>query len=294
MSSAQRWSYVKVTQSCLTLWDPMDYTVHGILQARILEWVAFPFSRESSQPRDQTQASHIAGGFFTSWATGEAHRWGATKPACVRSQLLHPTLCDPMDYKPPGSSARGVIPARILEWVAISSSRGSSWPRDPTHTSCASCVGRQILYHWATWETPSHTGQGEDYFRGEVLVSLHHIRGIWFHHGLLLMILLYFNLMYPWIILPMVFLHNYWYLKNYKRVRSDIWMQMIILKTSKKLHSEFNCLQTSHHKKLHFPVKPPPFYFSTFICLFFIFKIISARILQITFSPELLKDNLMT
>ena len=43
---------VKVTQSCLTLCHPMDYTVHGILQARILEWVAFPFSRGSSQPRD--------------------------------------------------------------------------------------------------------------------------------------------------------------------------------------------------------------------------------------------------
>ena len=51
---------------------PMDYTVHGILQARILEWVAFPFSRGSSQPRDWTQVSHIAGGFFTSWATREA------------------------------------------------------------------------------------------------------------------------------------------------------------------------------------------------------------------------------
>ena len=51
--------------------------VHGILQARILEWVAFPFSRESSQPRDQTQVSHIAGGFFTSWATREAQEyWG--------------------------------------------------------------------------------------------------------------------------------------------------------------------------------------------------------------------------
>ena len=43
---------VKVAQLCLALCDPMDYTVHGILQARILEWVAFPFSRRSSQPRD--------------------------------------------------------------------------------------------------------------------------------------------------------------------------------------------------------------------------------------------------
>ena len=57
---------VKVTRSCPTLCDPMDYAVHGILQAIILEWVAFPFSRRSSQPRDQTQVSRIAGGFFTS------------------------------------------------------------------------------------------------------------------------------------------------------------------------------------------------------------------------------------
>ena len=63
---------VKVTQSCPTLFDPMDYTVHGILQARILEWVAIPFSRGSSQPRDWTQVSLIASEFFTSWATREA------------------------------------------------------------------------------------------------------------------------------------------------------------------------------------------------------------------------------
>ena len=51
---------MKVAQS---LCDPID--IYGILQARILEWVAFPFSRGSSQPRDQTQVSHIVGGFFT-------------------------------------------------------------------------------------------------------------------------------------------------------------------------------------------------------------------------------------
>ena len=54
---------------------PMGYTVRGILWARILEWVAFPFSRWSSQPRDRTQVCHIAGKFFTSWATREAHFW---------------------------------------------------------------------------------------------------------------------------------------------------------------------------------------------------------------------------
>ena len=66
---------VKVTQSCPTLCDLMDCTVHGILQARILEWAAFPSSRGSSQPRDRIQVSHIAGRFFTSWATREAQEY---------------------------------------------------------------------------------------------------------------------------------------------------------------------------------------------------------------------------
>ena len=55
--------------------DPMDYTVQGILQARILEQVAFPFSTGSSQTRDQTQVSHIAGRLFTSWVTREAQEY---------------------------------------------------------------------------------------------------------------------------------------------------------------------------------------------------------------------------
>ena len=57
---------VKVTQFSLTLCDPMDYTVHGILQARILEWVAFACSRGSSQPGDRIQVYHIVDRFFTS------------------------------------------------------------------------------------------------------------------------------------------------------------------------------------------------------------------------------------
>ena len=60
---------VKVAQLCPTLCDPMDSIVHGILQARTLEWIAFPFFRGSSQLRDRTQVSYIAGRFFTSWAT---------------------------------------------------------------------------------------------------------------------------------------------------------------------------------------------------------------------------------
>ena len=59
------------------------------------------------------------------------------------------TLCNPLDYSLPGSFVHGLFQAGILEWVAISSSSGSSRPRDQT---CVSCIGRQILYPSATWE----------------------------------------------------------------------------------------------------------------------------------------------
>ena len=99
--------YVKFLQLCLTLCDPMgcsppSSSVHGISQVRTLEWVVISFSRELSQPRDQTHISVVS------------------------------DSCDPMDYSPPGSSIRGIFQARILEWFAISFSRGSSQPRDWT------------------------------------------------------------------------------------------------------------------------------------------------------------------
>ena len=89
---------VKVAQSRPTLCDSMGYTVHGILQARILEWVAFPFSRGSSQPR-------------------------VSNPG-----LLH---CRRILYQPSHQGS-----PRILEWVAYSFSRGSSQPRNWTGVSC--------------------------------------------------------------------------------------------------------------------------------------------------------------
>ena len=80
---------VKVTQSCPTLCDPMNCIVHGILQARILEWVAFPFSRGSSQPRNRTQVCCIAGGFLTSWATRIVPRPGIKPmPPALRAWSL--------------------------------------------------------------------------------------------------------------------------------------------------------------------------------------------------------------
>ena len=70
----------------------MDYTVHGILQARILEWVAFPFSRGSSQPRDQAWVSCTASGFFSNWATRETQllvKW-TSKKTVHRLLSVHP------------------------------------------------------------------------------------------------------------------------------------------------------------------------------------------------------------
>ena len=61
-----------------------------------------------------------------------------------------PTLCDPMDCSPPGFSVYGIFQTRIPEWIAISFSRGCSWPREWNCISCS--MSRLILYHWATWE----------------------------------------------------------------------------------------------------------------------------------------------
>ena len=70
---------------------------------------------------------------------------------CLFSHSVVPALCDPMYCSPPGSSVHGISQASILEWVAISFSRGSSWCRDWTHVSC---IDRLFPYHWATKEAP--------------------------------------------------------------------------------------------------------------------------------------------
>ena len=81
--------------------------------------------------------------------TPEAKRETCFLSLCVHSSCL--TLSDPMDYSPQGSSVNsGILQARILEWVAISFSRGYSQPRDRTQVSCISC--RWVLHHSAAWE----------------------------------------------------------------------------------------------------------------------------------------------
>ena len=83
--------------------------------------------------------------FMTSSAAGDSKQ---TNCCCFRRWVVSDS-CDPINCSPPGSTVYGIFQARILKWVAIPFSRGSSWLRDWTHISC---IGRQILYHWATWE----------------------------------------------------------------------------------------------------------------------------------------------
>ena len=109
---------VKVAQLCLALCNPMDYTVHGILQARILEWVAFSLYRGSSQSRDPTQFSCVAGRFFTSWATVQF------SPS-VMSNSLRPQ--EPQHARPPCPSSTARVhpnPCPLSQWChpTISSS----------------------------------------------------------------------------------------------------------------------------------------------------------------------------
>ena len=84
--------------------------------------------------------------------TNTANCFLTTPCRCFLVAKSRLTLCDPTDCSPPSSSVHGILQARILERVAISSSRGSSWPRDWTWVSCISCTGKQILYHFVTRE----------------------------------------------------------------------------------------------------------------------------------------------
>ena len=80
----------------------------------------------------------------------------AATATAAKSPQSCPTLCDPIEGSPPGSPIHGILQARILEWVSMSFSRGPSRFRTPTRISSISCMGRQILYHWATSEASHH------------------------------------------------------------------------------------------------------------------------------------------
>ena len=128
--------------------DRMDYSlpgssVHGVLQARILEWVAMPSSRGSSWPwiEPVSLASPAwTRGFFTTSPTWKPMLSHAMLQCCAKSVQSCLTLCNPMDCSLPCSSVHWILQARILEWVAMPSSRESSQPRDWTQVSCDSRI----------------------------------------------------------------------------------------------------------------------------------------------------------
>ena len=133
------WS--EVAQLCPTLCDPMNcslpgFSVHGIFQTRILEWVAISFSRGSSQPRDQIQISCIAGRLLTGWAMREV-------------QKSESESCSVMYSLRPHGLVHEILQAGILEWVAFIFSRGCSWNRD--WSQVARVAGR-FFTSWATRE----------------------------------------------------------------------------------------------------------------------------------------------
>ena len=131
-------------------------SVRGILQARILEWVAISSSKGSSRPRDQARSPALASGFSATEALGKPldHRTKDIAEVRVLVTQLCLTLCNPIDFNPmdcspPGSSVHGILQAKTLEWVLIPVSRESSPPKDRTPVSCT--AGRFFTV-WASRE----------------------------------------------------------------------------------------------------------------------------------------------
>ena len=135
-----------MSKSC----DHMDcsllgYSVCGILQARILEWVAISFSRGSSfayTNLDEQDPYLIIQPHLTS----ERDRFRSVC-FCAPFLQLCLRLCNPMDCKPPGSSVHGILLTRILEWVSMPFSRRSSQPRHQIHISCIPSITGGFFDH---------------------------------------------------------------------------------------------------------------------------------------------------
>ena len=100
--------WVKVARLCPTLCDPMDYTVHGILQARMLEWVTFPFSRGSSQPRDRPRSPTFQMDYFTAEPQGKPKNTG------VGSLSLHQQIFWPRNWKGSLALQADSLPTELL------------------------------------------------------------------------------------------------------------------------------------------------------------------------------------
>ena len=147
------------------LCDPMDYIAHGILQARILECVPFPSPGGSSQLRDWTQVSHIAGGFFTSWATRETQEYRSGLPCPPPGNLPNPGIkprfltlqVDFLPAEPPGKPKNtGVGSISLLQGI---------FPIQESNQDLLYC--RQILYQLSYQGSPQWS-----YFKSQMVMLL--------------------------------------------------------------------------------------------------------------------------
>ena len=178
-----------LTESCPTLSDPIDCShpgssVHGILQTGILEWAGVSYSRGSFWPRDQT---------CVSYASCTGRRVGSlplAPPACCACVLSH-SSCQLSAALWTQTSrclfVHGFLQARILEWIAMPFSKGSSRPGNQTCDFWVSCVAGRFFTHWVTWEAPGVIQMKGTAFQGrlfwlECVGSLRHLENK--QHGL--------------------------------------------------------------------------------------------------------------
>ena len=137
------YQFISVTQSCRTLCDPMNCSTPGLpVHHQLPEFTQTHVHYRLLQNTEYILCARSKSLLYSTLT------FAFFVHACSVTQS-RATLWDPMDCSPPRSSAHGISQVRILEWVAFSLSRGSSRPRDRT---CISCMGRRVLYHWATWE----------------------------------------------------------------------------------------------------------------------------------------------
>ena len=139
---------ILVDQLCLTLCNHMDCnlpdsSVHGILQARILEWVAISYFRGSSWPRDQTQISYTAGRFFTIWATSSV-QFSSVSQSC-------PTPCNPMNRRMPGLPVHHQLPEFTQTHVhRVSNAIQPSHPLSSPSPPAPNPSQHQSLFQWVS------------------------------------------------------------------------------------------------------------------------------------------------
>ena len=158
----ERKSESEVSQSCLTLSDLMDWSlpgssVHGIFQARVLEWVAIALSKVHDMVKAQEPLLIY-----------KCNKWWVSvgiAAAAAKSPQSCSTLCDPIDGSPPGSLVPGILQARTLEWVAISFSNAWKWKMKVKSLSCV----RLLATPWtAAYQAPPSLGFSRQEYRSGV------------------------------------------------------------------------------------------------------------------------------